>query len=276
MRLDPPQTNRVFSRTRTLRAVGAVVCAVVASAMMTGCGTDSDSVSASATSEAAKVVPHQATTSPSPSTSASPARLSEEQQKRKDVLDATKITFDKAAKAAVGAVSGSKLVDLELGGLDDDNASGSPSPSGSASPTRSPSPTGSPSPSGSPSPTGSASDPEWVAEVAEKDGTAHTVRIDAVTGKVLGTTADDNQDADDKSRLVDMIGKATQTPEQAAKVATAKQKGWVTSIGLEENDDDVLVWKVDVVDSSWNQTDFEIDAAKGTIIAEVTEKTDGN
>lgn len=277
----------VSLRTRRLRVV-ATMCAVLASALVTGCGQDSGDDTAAATSEAAKVVPKQ-TTTPSQSVSGSPsgtAQLTKDQTERKELLSKVKVTFDKAATTAVGEVSGGKLTELDLEGLDDDtDASASPSGTASpgASPSGSPSPGGSAtvrpsgtagtsaSPSGSPSPSGSSAAPKWVAEVVEEDGTAHIVHIDAVSGKVIDSAADTNQSDSDKAQLAEWIKKAQQSPTQAAKVATDKKKGTVTSVNLDENSDSTLVWSVGVVSGDWKKTDFEVDAVSGAIVSEQTD-----
>ncbi|MGW4233499.1 PepSY domain-containing protein [Streptomyces sp. NPDC004980] len=275
MRFETRRNKTVSSRTRRLRVVGAL-CAVLASALVTGCGQDSGDRTAAATSEAAKVIPKQ-TTTPSESVSGSPsgtAQLTKDQTERKELLSTVKVTFDKAATTAVGEVSGGKLTDLDIEGLDDeDEASPSASPSGdgSASPYGSPSPEG--SATGSPSPSGSSTGPKWIAEVVEKDGTAHTVTIDAVSGDVIESVPDEGQTDADKQELADWLTKATQTPQQAAKVATDKKKGTVTSVNLDENDTQTLVWEVDVVTEDWNKTAFEVDAANGKI---TNEETDDN
>ncbi|MFF4068258.1 peptidase M4 [Streptomyces sp. S501] len=265
MRFEPRRNQTVSPRTHRLRVAGGALCAVaLAAALVTGCGQNSGDDTAAETSEAAKVLPNQ-TTSPSGSPSGT-AKLTEDQTERKDLLSAVKVTFDSAATTAVGEVSGGKLTDLDLEGLDDeDDASGSPSPSGSSA---SASPEASASPSGSPSPSGSSTSPKWIAEVAEKDGTAHKVTIDAVSGDVIDSAPEADQSDADKQKLADQLSKATQTPQQAAKVAMDKQPGWVTSMGLDENDSNVLVWQVDVVSKDWNKTTFDIDAAKGTITDE--------
>ncbi|MET8176524.1 PepSY domain-containing protein [Streptomyces clavifer] len=275
MRLETRRNKTVSSRTRRLRVVGAL-CAVLASALVTGCGQDSGDKTAAATSEAAKVIPKQ-TTTPSGSSS-STAQLTEAQTRRKDFLSTVKVTFDKAATTAVGEVSGGKLTEIDLEGLDDeDNASPSASPSESAGGdgSASPSPYGTPSPSGSasgsPSPSGSSTGPKWIAEVVEKDGTAHTVTIDAVSGDVIDSVPDEDQTDADKQQLADWLTKATQTPQQAAKVATDKKKGTVTSVDLDENDTQTLVWEVDVVTEDWNRTAFEVNAENGKITAEETD-----
>lgn len=254
MRFDSRHKKPGIPRARHLHVVGAV-CAVVASAaLMTGCGGDSGKTSAAATAEAAKVIPNQAAT-PSDSPSGS-AQLTQDQTARKNLLGVTKVTFDKAAATAVGEVSGSKLAELDLKGLDDND--------NDTDESESPSPSGTPSPS----PSGSSTVPQWVAEVVEKDGTTHTVRIDAISGKVIQSVAETGQDSGDKREMADRIARATQTPQEAAKVATDKQKGTVTSINLDDNDNKTLIWSVDVVTKDWNKTDFEIDAVKGTITRE--------
>ncbi|MFD7781209.1 PepSY domain-containing protein [Streptomyces sp. NPDC059753] len=254
MRFESRRRKTGIPRARYLHVVGAV-CAVVASAaLMTGCGGDGGKTTAAATEEAAKIIPNQeATPSDSPS---GRGQLTEDQTARKELLGVTKVTFDKAAATAVGEVSGSKLAELDLKGLDDNDESESPSPSGTRSPR----------------PSGSSTVPEWVAEVVEKDGTTHTVRIDVISGKVIQSVVETGQDSGDKSEMADRIARATQTPQEAAKVATDKQKGTVTSINLDESDDKSLVWSVDVVTKDWNKTDFEIDAVKGTITREEVDR----
>ncbi|MEU5329300.1 PepSY domain-containing protein [Streptomyces parvus] len=260
--------NSASSRSRTLQAVGALSLAAATALLMTGCGQSSDSASSAATSEAAKVVPQKQTTSPSAT-----AQLTEDQQERKTVLDATKVTFDDAATTATGEVAGSKLVELDLEGVDDDDNQ-SPSPTATGSPTGSPSPSGSPSPTGTGSPSASpgADGPVWAAEVAEKDGTIHTVRINAVDGKVIEARVDADQDADDKKQTADWLAQATQTPQQAAKVATEKKKGTVTSVSLDDNDGKGVIWQVDVVGSDWKKTTFDVDAKNDTIVREETDE----
>lgn len=270
MTCDSPPKNTGFLRTQRLRAVGAVGV-LLAAALLTGCGQDSgDTSTGTDTSEAARAVPERTTTpSNSANTSASPsASMTKDQQDRKKLLDSTKITFDKAVTTAEGAVSGGKVVDLDLRGpgkSDDDTDRESASPSASASPTA----TGASPSDASASP--AATGPEWVATVAAKDGTEHTVRIDAVSGKVVKSTEDSDQDSEDKSRTADWVAKAKQTPQKAAKAAMDKKKGTVTSLELDENDKNVLVWSVDVVDKSWNETTVDVDAATGSVTAQKTD-----
>ncbi|MFJ9397386.1 PepSY domain-containing protein [Streptomyces californicus] len=275
MRLEPRRTNSASSRSRTLKAVGALSVAAATAVLMTGCGQSSDSATSAATSEAAKIVPQKQTTSPSAS-----AKMTEDQRERKKVLDETKVGFEDAVGTATGEVAGGKLVELDLEGVDDDDNGQSPSPSGSGSPTGSASPSGSAAPSGSASPSGTGSPsasaeaegPVWVADVAEKDGTIHTVRINAVDGKVIEARVDADQDADDKKKTADRLAQATQTPQQAAKVATEKKKGTVTSVSLDDNDGKGVVWKVDVVGSDWKKTTFDVDAKNDTIVREETDE----
>ncbi|WP_328897945.1 PepSY domain-containing protein [Streptomyces sp. NBC_00236] len=284
MTCDFPPENTGFLRSRRLRATGAAGV-LLAAALLTGCGQDSgDTSTGTATSEAARAVPERTTTPSNSASKSAPATaaMTQDQKDRKKLLDSTKITYDKAVTTAEGAVSGGKVVDLDLRGpgkSDDDTDRESASPSASASPSGTASPSG--SASASPKSTGAspgdasaspaATGPEWVATVAATDGTEHTVRIDAVSGKVVKSTEDTDQDAEDKSRTADWVAKAKQTPQQAAKAATDKKKGTVTSLELDENDKNVLVWSVDVVDKSWNETTVDVDAATGSVTAEETD-----
>jgi uncharacterized membrane protein YkoI len=227
----------------------AVICALGSSVLlMTGC-TNADTTRSSV-AEAAQ------TTSPtgSPTNTASPspsASLNEDQAERKALVPMAKVTWDKAADTAVKEVPEGKLVDLELKRT-------------SAEATAS---TGSPSPS-MPNPAPSQGSPEWEAKVAAPDGTVHRIDVDAVSGKVFRTQAED-QDADDKQQVADRLSKATQTPEQAVKVATGKAKGTVTHVELGESDDQKVTWSVDVVSTdNWNKATVDVDATNGKVLRE--------
>lgn len=267
MRLDPRRENRLSPRSRTPRVTGAAACVAAAALLLTACGQSSDGAASTAT-EAARVLPQKTTASPSPT-----ADLTEAQQERKRVLDATEVTFVDAATTAVGEVAGGKLVDLDLEGVDDDDRDESPSPTGTGSPTGSPTPTDAASPTATGSPTASpgAEGPVWVAEVAEKDGTVHTVRINAVDGKVIEARLDEDQDDQDKQQTAQRLSQVTQPPEQAAKVATEKKNGTVTSVRLDDNDGNGVIWSVDVVGSDWTRTTFDVDAKDDTIVREETD-----
>ncbi|MFI5664646.1 PepSY domain-containing protein [Streptomyces sp. NPDC051684] len=165
--------------------------------------------------------------------SASPSgRLNEDQSERKKLLSATKVDWDKAARTAESEVSRSKLLEIELG----DDKQGNP---------------------------------EWDAEVVAQDGTGTDVRIDAVTGKVSGSTTDSDQDADDKTENSDKLAAAKITATKAADTATERKKGKVTAVALDDSDGGSTVWSVDVVTpATWDKTTFDIDAANGKVLNE--------
>ncbi|WPO69455.1 PepSY domain-containing protein [Streptomyces sp. KN37] len=115
--------------------------------------------------------------------------------------------------------------------------------------------------------------PTWETEVATTDGAAHTVRVDAVTGKADKAQAKKDEDADDKRELADRLRKATVTAQQAAETATGKTKGTVSSIELEDSDGGAPKWSVDVVTTDdWNKTTFDIDATNRKILREHVDK----
>ncbi|MEV6886831.1 PepSY domain-containing protein [Streptomyces sp. NPDC051135] len=238
---------------RSLAVVGALGTSVL---LLTAC-TNADTTRSSVAEAAQTESPSQtATGTKSPSPTGSPS-MNEDQSQRKELVSATKVTWDKAADTAVKEVPEGKLVDLELKRTKSD---------ATASPTGSP--TGSPDMS-TPNPAPSEGAPEWEAKVAQTDGTLHRIDIDAVSGKVFRTMVDPDQDADDKTQVSDWLDKAKQTPAQAVKAATAKAKGTVTHVELGDNDDQQVVWNVDVVDKgNWNKASIVVDAANGKVLSQ--------
>ncbi|MEU9522271.1 PepSY domain-containing protein [Streptomyces sp. NPDC048224] len=238
---------------RSLAVVGALGTSVL---LLTAC-TNADTTRSSVAEAAQTESPSQtATGTKSPSPTGSPS-MNEDQSQRKELVSATKVTWDKAADTAVKEVPEGKLVDLELKRTKSD---------ATASPTGSP--TGSPDMS-TPNPAPSEGAPEWEAKVAQTDGTLHRIDIDAVSGKVFRTMVDPDQDADDKTQVSDWLDKAKQTPAQAVKAATAKAKGTVTHVELGDNDDQQVVWNVDVVDKgNWNKASVVVDAANGKVLSQ--------
>ncbi|MGV9912627.1 PepSY domain-containing protein [Streptomyces tendae] len=242
---------------RSLAVTGALGASVLLLTACTNADTTRSSVAEAAQTESPSPT---GTDTQSPSPTGSPS-MSEDQTQRKDLVSATKVTWDKAADTAVKEVPEGKLVDLELKRVEAD---------ATASPTGSP--TGSPSPS-MPNPAPSEGAPEWEAKVAQSDGTLHRIDIDAVSGKVFRTMADPDQDPDDKTQVTEWLDKAKQTPQQAVKAATAKAKGTVTHVELGDNDNQQVVWGVDVVDKgNWNKTTVEVDAANGKVLSQKVDK----
>ncbi|MET9508803.1 PepSY domain-containing protein [Streptomyces flavidovirens] len=246
MNLQPTHVYRaVVPQARRVRI--AALCAVAVAALVSGCGNSGDAKSPRAAAGQPEV---RQTVSPSPTGS---PRLTEDQAARKALVPTAKVTADKAAATAVGEVPGSTLLSIEL--------------KRSAGGAATASPDGSPSPSPSPSPGAGGS--VWVAEVSEKDGTEHTVRIDAASGDVIRSRTDPGQDADDKRERAEWLTKVKQTPEQVAKAATDRKKGTVTSMELDDTDSGDVIWSVEVVTTDdWNKTTFDIDATTGDILSE--------
>ncbi|MFA3875507.1 PepSY domain-containing protein [Streptomyces sp. MMCC 100] len=244
---------------RSLAVVGALGASALLLTACTNADTNRSSVAEAAQTESASPT---ATDTQSESPSGSPsASMNEDQTERKELVSATKVTWDKAADTAVKEVPEGKLVDLELKRTEGDATA---SPTGSA--------TGSASPS-MPNPAPSEGAPEWEAEVAQSDGTLHRIDIDAVSGKVFRSQVDPDQDADDKTQVTDWLDKAKQTPEQAVKAATEKAKGTVTHVELGDTDDQQVVWGVDVVDKgNWNKTSVDVDAANGKVLSQKVDK----
>ncbi|MFF3490557.1 PepSY domain-containing protein [Streptomyces sp. NPDC002795] len=209
------------------RAVG-VVCAVAASlSLLSACSSDEGDDTSSGAKESESASQQDQASDATPT-----GRLNEDQAERKKLLSATKVDWDKAARTAQKEVSGSKLLEIELG----DDKQGNP---------------------------------EWDAEIVASDGTSTDVRIDAVTGKVTGSASDKDQDADDKKENTDKLAAAKITAMKAAGTATDEKKGKVTSVALDDSDGGTTVWSVDVVTpATWDKTTFDIDAANGKVLNE--------
>ncbi|MEU3598524.1 PepSY domain-containing protein [Streptomyces sp. NPDC006798] len=239
--------------------IGAVVCAVaLALPVVTGCGSDDGDAVVSAA---------EATRSPSGRPSGE-ASLSPERAQRQALVRSAKIGWSEAAKTAVGEVPESELVELDLGRT----LRGTPSPGAvTASPSATPAP----------------GSPQWTATVALRDGTAHRVTIDAVTGEVRRSEAEKDQDAGDKQELADLLSRATRTPRQAVDTAAEKYPGTVTGLQLDtedsgdDNGDDgdatggvpVVVWETEVANTrDWTEADVTVDAVTGKVVRERVDK----
>ncbi|MBC2875637.1 PepSY domain-containing protein [Streptomyces sp. TYQ1024] len=165
--------------------------------------------------------------------------MTSDQAERKALVPAVKTNWEQAARAATGGVAGSRLLAVELKRAPDGG-------------------------------------PEWHTEVATADGTAHSVVVDGVTGKVKKSSADADQDSDDKRERADHLKAARVTPQDAAATATdGKKKGTVTTLELETSDEKKtggskkLIWKVDVVTpDDWNKTTYDIDATDRAVLRE--------
>ncbi|MGI5480888.1 PepSY domain-containing protein [Streptomyces lavendofoliae] len=217
-------------RLRVLTAVAAVCAATATAPLLTGCGEAREPRAAAAPTAGASS-PHR-----SPPASRAPQRLTEDQAERKALIGAAKVPWDKAAGTAVAGVGKGRLAGTELEWAR--STVGSPS----AGPRT----------------------PEWVTAVAAEDGTVHTVRVDAVSGRVTESRVDPGQDRDDKRELSGRLRAATVTPQRAAGTATGRKKGTVTAVGLDD-----ARWSVDVVTTNdWNKTTYDIDARTGKVVRE--------
>ncbi len=234
------QSVRWRSRPSVSRALGALCAVAAAGGLLTGCGGNDtgDSTTASPSAEPAQAQatsPSPTDASPASPTAASPSpsesRLTEDQAERKEIVPKVKVGWDKALDTTVQKVPDAKPVAVELDGP--------------------------------------ADKPAWKVEVADADGTARTVRVDAVTGTADEARTDSDQDPDDKRELADLLKKATVTPQQAVQTATDRTKGTVTAVELGDTDQGSPKWSVDVVTTdNWNKTTYDIDATNRKILRE--------
>ncbi|MET9532965.1 PepSY domain-containing protein [Streptomyces sp. NPDC006649] len=210
-----------------IRCVGAFSAVTVAGALlMCGCSGSGGQVPSRGTAAS------QASPGGSPSGSASPSgNLTEDQAERKALIPAAAVGYEKAVKAAVKAVPGSKPVSVELE-------------------------------------RGADGKPVWKTEVAASDGASSKVQVDVTTGKAGQPRTDTGEDSDDKAKLAARLRKAKVTMYQAAATATGRRKGTVSTAELDD-EKGALVWKVDVVThADWNKTTFDVDVNSGKVLRE--------
>ncbi|MZD04105.1 peptidase M4 [Streptomyces sp. SID5785] len=231
------------NRAARARAAGAVCAAAASLALLGACSGGSGA--ASSTPDGAERTERAARAADDPSPSRS-RELSEDQRERKDLVSATEVGWEKAARTAEKKVSGSTLVEIELGDGDDGGGDGDDGDGGGGKVT-----------------------PVWEAEVATEDGTSHDIRVDAVSGKVTRAEKDDGQDADDRKKTADRLAQAKVTPVKAAAAAAGHQKGTVTGVSLDDADGGPTVWAVDIVSrGTWAKTTFDVDAGNGRVLHE--------
>ncbi|KOG57439.1 peptidase M4, partial [Streptomyces varsoviensis] len=169
---------------------------------------------------------------PASNSASGTAGLTEDQAERKALLPTAKVGYERAAKTAAGAVPNGKVAHIELKRI-----------------------------------TGGGS--EWRSKVAERDGTAHDVRVDAGSGKVTRSRKEPDQDGDDKRKLADRLNKAKISAQQAVRTSAERKPGTTTAVEIDDRDDGTLIWSVDLVNTdNWNKTTFDVDAANGKVLRE--------
>ncbi|MFE4619337.1 PepSY domain-containing protein [Streptomyces sp. NPDC056747] len=116
-----------------------------------------------------------------------------------------------------------------------------------------------------------ADDDGWeVVVLGARGSTTHTVHIDPVSGRVLGTdTEDDSDDRDDSDDDSDDIAAARSAKVSARQAAqTAAAKGIVTSVELTDEDDAPAgSWDVGVLPAGGaHDDDWNVDVKTGTLV----------
>ncbi|MEW1610921.1 MULTISPECIES: PepSY domain-containing protein [unclassified Streptomyces] len=150
---------------------------------------------------------------------------------RSDVAENTRITLDQAVAAALKSAPGT----VTEAGLDDDDDD-------------------------------AKARTVWELDVYGSDKAWHDVTVDATSGKVLRTRDDGNDDRDRNAPR-----SSTVTLDQAAQAALKSAPGTVTSIDLDDDDDEsgskgsVLRWGVDIAGKDGKQHELNVDAKTGKV-----------
>lgn len=114
----------------------------------------------------------------------------------------------------------------------------------------------------------------WDVDVLGKGSTWYSVQVDPGTGKVLGSHTDqDDDDADDASRVAATLKGASTTAQDAAKAAAAK--GTVTSIDLDD-DGTAKAWEAETASGKGAESDWKVDLQSGKVSADKSDSQDSD
>ncbi|GHC25081.1 PepSY domain-containing protein [Streptomyces albogriseolus] len=105
-------------------------------------------------------------------------------------------------------------------------------------------------------------DGSWEIDVLAKGDTWHSVRVDPGTGKVLGSSKDDEDDA---AEVRAALKGTSVTAEQAAKAAAAK--GTVVSVDLDDDGDD-RGWEAETLASGGDGQDWSVGLTTASVTAD--------
>ncbi|MFG2681139.1 PepSY domain-containing protein [Streptomyces sp. NPDC048392] len=114
--------------------------------------------------------------------------------------------------------------------------------------------------------------PEWHTEVATSDGTVHVVRVDAVLGRLLGTSVPPGQSPAEKEKRAALVEDAKVLPEEAAEKAAATavkspHYGKVTDVRLAKDRKDGAEWLVTVATiEPGHRRVYVVDAVTGNVL----------
>lgn len=103
----------------------------------------------------------------------------------------------------------------------------------------------------------------WELDVYGTDKVWYEVTVDPVGGKVLSAREDHD---DDRARRAPRS--AALSLDAAVDRALKARPGTVTSVELEDDDDEPLHWEIDVTGRDGNRYDLDVDAKTGKVTVE--------
>ncbi|MDI3404952.1 PepSY domain-containing protein [Streptomyces cavernicola] len=113
----------------------------------------------------------------------------------------------------------------------------------------------------------------WEVDILGQGDAWHTVHLDAVTGKILGTETENERDDAREARTA--LKGATADAAQAAKNAAAK--GFVTSIDLDDDGRPGHTsegWEIETADAAGKDSDWNVDVRTGKLTADHDDRHD--
>ncbi|MFF1462386.1 PepSY domain-containing protein [Streptomyces sp. NPDC058330] len=101
----------------------------------------------------------------------------------------------------------------------------------------------------------------WELDVYGTDKAWHDVTVDAGSAKVLSARDDDDNDARDRHAP----RSAAVSLKAAVDAATGAHPGTVTSVNLDDDEDEPLRWEVDVTGEDGTRYDLNVEASTGKV-----------
>jgi uncharacterized membrane protein YkoI len=113
----------------------------------------------------------------------------------------------------------------------------------------------------------STPDPVWLTQVADQQGTVHTVRVDATHGRFLDTSVPAGQSPARKAGTAALVASAKVLPEDAVDEVKQPDFGKVTAVDLEKGVQGRTVWSVTIATLQSEQTQsYQVDAVTSEVV----------
>ncbi|MFC0600310.1 PepSY domain-containing protein [Streptomyces palmae] len=109
--------------------------------------------------------------------------------------------------------------------------------------------------------------PVWEVEITDAHGTEHEVTVNALDGRIVATTVDEDDDSGDREGDARLARSAKTDLATAVDAALARVQGTATSAELEGDHGGTVVWQVEIADAKGGHHEVAVDARTGAVQA---------